>query len=120
MLSLQFLLISVVYYIILYHAGQAKDILRRIETRDLYHCSWKIRIPKTLSSPSAAGEANVSSRDKGDGDNLWRALMAMSKQPEGESINEFLAQEKKQEIKEKHLWVPVGGYITHSCMIHCH
>ena len=90
---------------ILFHTEQAKDILRRIETRDLYHCSWKVRIPK---SQSAAGKAHVSNGEEGDGDNLWRALMAMSKQPEGESINEFLVQEKKQEIKEKHLWVPVS------------
>ena len=44
-------------------------------------------------------------------DKLWNALEAMSKQPEGESINKFLPQDKRETIKEKHLWVPVS-----SCM----
>ena len=35
--------------------------------------------------------------------------MAISKQPEGESINEFLTPEKQQIIKEKNLWVPVSA-----------
>ena len=67
---------------------QAKEILRRIERRDLYHCSGRVRIPKKE-------------------DNLWHSLMAMTIQPEGESIHEFLEQEKKQAIMKSQLWVPV-------------
>ena len=68
-----------------------------------------MRIPKTVS-PSVTSEANMS-RGDGDGDNLWRALMAMKKQPEGEPINEFLAPEKQQTIKQSHLWVPVSACV---------
>ena len=59
--------------------------------RDLYHYTWKVRIPK--KSPS--------------GDKLWQTLKTMSIQPEGESINEFLEYEKKEMINKTHLWVPV-------------
>ena len=86
------------------HVLQAKDILKRIEARDLYHCSWKVRIPK-ISHPSIPG----ASQKVDDGGNLWRALMAIRKQPEGESINAFLTPEKQKTIKEKHLWVPVSA-----------
>ena len=104
---------------------QAKEILRRIETRDLYHLSGKVRIPKVYRGSLIAEEDESKSEEdeskseedkskseegKSKGkDKLWRALEAMSKQPEGESINEFLTPEKQQTIEKKHLWVPVSA-----------
>ena len=97
---------------------QAKEILRRIETRDLYHLSGKVRIPKVYRGSLIAKEDESKSEEdkskseegKSKGkDKLWRALEAMSKQPEGESINEFLTPEKQQTIEKKHLWVPVSA-----------
>ena len=91
---------------------QAKEILRRIETRDLYHCSGKVRIPKVFQGllPTDSLKENESNKKE---NNLWRALVAMSKQPEGESITEFLALEKQGTIEEKDLWMPV------SACVHC-
>lgn len=80
----------------------------------MYHCSGKIRIPKVPQSLSAANdhqpqhEEDTSKRED-RGNKLWRALMAMSKQPEAESIKQFLAPEKQQTIEKKHLWVPVSA-----------
>ena len=87
--------------------------MKRIEGRDLYHCSGKVRIPKKSHTPESDDNDNddtASARRehaKDDGDSLWQALMAMSKQPQGVSIHEFLEAEKQQTIKTSDLWVPV-------------
>ena len=90
---------------------QAKEILRRIETRDLYHFSGKVRIPKVFQGllPTDSFKENESKKEN----KLWRALVTMNKQPEGESITEFLAPEKQGTIEEKDLWMPV------STCVHC-
>ena len=56
----------------------------RIETRDLYHCSGKVRIPKTSQGSSPDNEHQLqndedASKNEDYGNKLWRALMAMSK-----------------------------------------
>lgn len=92
---------------------QAKDTLKRIETRDLYHCSGKVRIPKTSQGSLPDNEHQPqndedASKNEDRGNKLWRALMAMSKQPEAEAIRQFLTPEKQQTIEKKDLWVPVS------------
>lgn len=90
--------------------------MKRIETRDLYHCSCKIRIPKIFKLPLASPSDLVAgtviakwSGREGNGDtNFWKALMEMTKQPEGISIYKCLAPEKRSRDEKKHLWVPVS------------
>ena len=86
--------------------------MRRIETRDLYHCSTKIRIPKTfkLQSPSDSG-AGTANGSGGEGNGFWKALMEMSKDPKGVSIYKFLAPKSQKEDEKEHLWVPVSAII---------
>ena len=93
---------------------QAKEIVRRIETRDLYHCSTKTRIPKNFKLPnqsdSGAGSAASGSGKEGNGDTkFWKALMELSKDPNGVSIYKFLAEKNKKEDEKNHLWVPVSA-----------
>lgn len=85
--------------------------MKRLEVRDLYYCCWKVRIPKKQSTKPnnvAEGDRTASGQQNGSEDQLWRHLMNLSKQPKGESIVDFLDEEKKETIKEEHLWVPVS------------
>ena len=40
---------------------------------------------------------------------FWKELMELSKDPNGVSIYEFLAEKNKKEDEKKHLWVPVSA-----------
>ena len=97
---------------------QAKELLRRIEERDLYHCSGKVRIPKKWPTKQEVEHDCVAKtrRDsEHNGGSLWRALMTMSRQPlsQGESIHEFLEAEKQETIKISDLWVSVCLYYNY-------
>ena len=85
--------------------------MRRIETRDLYHCSSKIRIPKTFKLPSQSGSVNGYGKESNEENSFWKALMEISKDPDGVSIYEFLAPRSKKENEKEHLWVPVSTHI---------
>ena len=94
--------------------------MKRIERRDLYHCSWKVRIPKKLhtleSGDNDDDRIHTATAGREHGDSLWRALIAMNRQPQGESIREFLEAEKKQTIQTSDLWVPVCTNTHIVCM----
>ena len=79
---------------------QAKLILRRIELRDLYACSGRIRVPKMLSETGAGDQ-------KHHNGHLWRAMQAMKLQPQGETIYDLLDHDAKQRIKINDIWIEV-------------
>jgi hypothetical protein len=92
---------------------QAKLILRRIELRDLYTCSGKIRVPKMLSDtradhgdqrPDPIPGTYAQNHHNG---HLWRAMQAMRRQPQGETIHDLLDRDVKQRINVKDMWIEV-------------
>ena len=90
---------------------QAKLILRRIELRDLYACSGKIRVPKMLSETGDVhGDQRsdpIAGAQKHHNGHLWRAMQAMKLQPQGETIYDLLDHDAKQRIKINDIWIEV-------------
>ena len=84
---------------------QAKQLLRRIEVRDLYNCSWKVRVPKML--PANQETDSHHPNDHPPNGRLWRAMEAMKLQPGGESIHVLLDETTKTRITVNDLWVEV-------------
>ena len=69
--------------------------------RDLYSCSWKVRVPKMLPAYQETESPHPNGR-------LWRATEAMKLQPGGESIHTLLPDETtKRRIGISDLWVEV-------------
>ena len=68
--------------------------------RDLYNCSWKVRVPKMLPANQGTGSPHPNAR-------LWRAMEAMQLQPGGESIHALLDETIKNRITVRDLWVEV-------------
>ena len=85
--------------------------MRRIETRDLYHCSTKIRIPKTFKLSSPCDSSNGSGKESNGENTFWKALMKHSKVPEGVPISEFLASLNKKEDEKEYLWIPIKEHL---------
>ena len=81
--------------------------------RDLYNCSWKVRVPKMLpvnqetGSPHPHGGSNQETWSLHPNGRLWRAMEAMQLQPGGESIHALLDETTKNRISISDLWVEV-------------
>ena len=93
---------------------QAKALLKRIEERDLYHCSWKVRIPKKMGVDADLDYEMVSARKE----SLWQALMSMHKLSFSESIYTFLEADKQNTFSIPDLWVPVCYYVMKQQCMH--
>ena len=97
--------------IIHHNFNQAKSILRRIELRDLYACSGKIRVPKMLSETGTTHEDQRSDPIAGaqnhHNGHLWRAMQAMKLQPQGETVYDLLDHDAKQRITINDIWIEV-------------
>jgi hypothetical protein len=66
---------------------QAKKLLRRIEKRDLYHLSWKVRIPKAYQGSLVADsqEDDKSKNEQDESKSETKSEEDMSKSEEDES-----------------------------------
>ena len=81
---------------------QAKQILRRVEVRDLYNCVWKLRVPKML-----VGSCDANPGDHHHNGHLWKAIRTMKVKYQGESIYALLDEDTKQRITINNLWIEV-------------
>ena len=54
----------------------------------------------------------ATTRREYDRDSLWSAVMDKSRQPQGETIHEFLKGEKQQTVRTYDLWILVCEKIT--------
>ena len=91
---------------------KAKQILRRVEVRDLYNCVWKFRVPKMLTGGhDPAGDHHHSGH-------FWRAMTRMKTKSQGESIHALLDEDIKRRITVNNLWVEVNSLAsTHPTIV---
>ena len=79
---------------------KAKQILRRVEMRDLYNCVWKLRVPKMLAGDHDLGGHHHNGH-------LWRVVNTMKVKSQGELIYALLDEGTKQRITLNNLWIEV-------------